>query len=215
MSTSDSRYFQLALLWLRDREKFARYAALVAPVVRPYGGALACQFLPTSVYAEGMECPDVANLVYYESRAAYEAFTLDPAFREIVHLRSESIVMASVEGALAGTFAAGDRPEQRIYVLELARLGPDRQQAYRAYEDEAEPVMKRYGYQVNCVMRPTGSSGLSFTPDLVKIASFTSVADLQRMHEDPAHSRIEKVLYPEAVAESVWLVANAAPRTAA
>jgi uncharacterized protein (DUF1330 family) len=215
MSTSDSRYYQLALLWLRDRPKFGRYVELVAPIVRPYGAGLACQFLPTTIYAEGMERPDVVNLVYYESHAAYNAFTRDPAFKEIVHLRSESIAMASVEGLLAGTFAAGGGPEQRLYMIELARLGRGGREAYQAYENEAEPVMKRYGYQVNCVMRPNGSSGLSFSPDLVKIASFTSAADLERMHEDPAHSRIEKVLYPEAVAESVWLVANAAPRTAA
>jgi uncharacterized protein (DUF1330 family) len=215
MSTSDSRYFQLALLWLRDREKFARYASLVAPIVRPYGAGLACQFLPTTIYAEGMDRPDVVNLVYYESQAAYHEFMRDPAFKQIVHLRSESIAMASVEGSLAGTFAAGARPEQRLYVLELARLGRGGQHGYEAYENEAEPVMTRYSYEVNGMLRPDGSSGLSFTPDVVKIASFTSAADLERMHEDPAHSRIENVLYPEAVAESVWLVANAAPRTSA
>jgi uncharacterized protein (DUF1330 family) len=215
MSTSDSRYYQLALLWLRDREKFARYGALVAPIVRLYGGGLARQFLPTSIYAEGVERPDVVNLVYYDSQAAYEAFTRDPAFEQIVHLRSESIAMASVQGALAGTFTAGATPEQRLYVIELARLGGAGQRAYQAYENEAEPLMKRYGYQVNCVMHPNASSGLTFSPDLLKIASFSAAADLARMHEDPGHSRIEKVLYPEAVAESLWLMANAAPRTAA
>lgn len=211
----DLRYFQLALLWIRDAATFARYAELVTPIVKPYGAGLERQFRPATIYAQGMELPGVINLVYYDSRAAYRAFTEDPAFKAIVHLRTESITMASVEGTTIRIGAPQPQGAQRHWLIELARFGAGGVEAYQAYEREAEPVMERYGYAVDRVFQPDSHGGLPFAPDLVKVASFESAAGMERMHQDPAHARIEHDLYPAAVADSVWIVANAAPRSVA
>lgn len=212
---ADQRYFQLALLWIRDAATFARYGELVAPIVKPYGAGLEGQFRPQTIYAQGMERPGVINLVYYESRGAYRAFTEDPAFKEVVHLRSASIDMASVEGS--STRVGSPRPDAalRLWLIELARYGAGGIEAYQAYEREAEPVMERYGYAVDRVLHPETHGGLPFAPDVVKVASFESAAGMERMHQDPAHSRIEHELYPAAVADSIWIVASMAPRSVA
>lgn len=212
---ADQRYFQLALLWIRDAATFARYGELVTPIVKPYGAGLEAQFRPQTIYAQGMQRPGMINLVYYESRGAYRSFVGDPAFKAIVHLRSESIDMASVEGP--STRVGSPRPDagQRLWLVELARFGAGGIEAYHAYEREAEPVMERYGYAVDRVLHPESHGGLPFAPDVVKVASFESAAGMERMHQDPAHSRIEHEIYPGAVVDSIWIVASKAPRSAA
>jgi DNA-binding transcriptional LysR family regulator len=130
-------------------------------------------------------------------------------FRAIEHLRTESIAMAALGGLpVGGEVASGDASE-RLYVLELARLGPHGIQGYRAYEQHAEPVMRRFGYHVERVLAADAVTGLPFAPDLAKIAYFDRRDGMDRLHQDPAHELIERELYPAAVAESIWVVARA------
>lgn len=207
----ESPLYQLVLLWLRDAPRFETYCELAAPVVRPYGGALDLQVLPTAIYADGLERPDVVNLVHYASRVAYRDFLRDQRFLDIVHLRSSSVSMISVEGE---SIREGDVPApgaDAVYLVEIARFGSAGALAYRKYEEEAEPVFARYGYRVGRVLRPESSAGLAFTPDIVKVAYFDSAEGLARLHADPAHGRLEGELYPAAVDASVWLVGSSAP----
>src|SRR5262245_5546352 len=83
-----SRYYQVVFIWMKDPVTFGRYAALVEPVVRPYGGGLERRLIPNAIYAEGMPKPDIVNIVFCDSRAAFAAFEQDPEFAKIVHLRS-------------------------------------------------------------------------------------------------------------------------------
>jgi hypothetical protein len=48
-------YYHLWLIWLRDREMFARYQAAVAPVAARYGG-VERSLAPFEVYGEGWRC---------------------------------------------------------------------------------------------------------------------------------------------------------------
>jgi uncharacterized protein (DUF1330 family) len=202
------RYYQLVFLWIEDREKFARYVELVTPVVAPHGGRLDRQITPTSFVGEGIQRPHVVNLVSSPSREAFDAFHRDEGFRRVVHLRSESTRMASAQGkSLRGEAQPGDA-QRRLYLVELARLADGGEAAYRAYEAEAEPVMARYGYRVERVFVPDSASGLPFTPDIVKVASFEDVDAIDRMHGDPMHRRIEQELYPRAVRESLWVIGS-------
>src|SRR6266516_818755 len=89
-----SRYYQVVFIWMKDPVTFGRYAALLDPVVRPYGGGLERRLVPDASYAEGRRKPAIINIVCYDSRAAFAAFEKDPDFAQIVHLRSESIDMA-------------------------------------------------------------------------------------------------------------------------
>jgi len=204
-----TRYYQIVLIQLKDPPKFAQYIEQMAPVVRRYGGALERALVPETVYAQGIFKPDTINVVHYDSREAYKAFNADPEFQAIEHLRAESIAMAGLGGLpVRGDVVSGNASE-RLYVLELARLGPGGIQSYHAYEEQAEPVMRRFGYHVERVLAPDAVMGLPFTPDLAKVAYFDGLDGMDRLHKDPAHERIEKELYPEAVAESIWVVARA------
>jgi uncharacterized protein (DUF1330 family) len=205
-SSDTDFYYQLVLLWLEDAARFETYCHLLHPVVESYGGALDVQLRPNAIHAAGLERPDVVNFVHYSSRAAYGEFLADQRFRDIVHLRSTSTRTMSVEGT-ASKRARG-RPAERgaLHVVEIARFGPRGISAYRQYEEEAEPVMARYGYQVVHELHPDSASGFGFAPDIVKVAYFDSQENIDRLNGDPAHSRIETELYPAAVAESVWII---------
>ncbi|HJZ47303.1 MAG TPA: DUF1330 domain-containing protein, partial [Roseiflexaceae bacterium] len=167
-----SRYYQVVFIWMKDPVTFGRYAALLEPVVRPYGGGLERRLVPDAIYAEGMPKPDIVNSVFYDSRAAFAAFEQDPEFAKIVHLRSESIDVAAVAGLPAGGEVTQTDVGSRLYLVELARFGPQGAKGYQNYEEQAEPLMRRYGYHVERRLAPDSASGFPFQPDLVKVAYF-------------------------------------------
>jgi len=210
---ADSRYYQVVFIWLKDPVMFERYIKLLEPVVRPYGGALERQLAPDTIYAESMSKPDIVNVVFYDSPAAFEAFDRDPEFQQIVQLRSESIDMVAVGGlSIAGT-PTKEQLDQRLYLVELARFGPNGAQGYQQYEAQAELVMGRYGYHIERRLAPDSVSSLPFQPDLVKVAYFDQLDGLERFHHDPAHEWIENQLYSAAVEQSIWVVARVHPAT--
>jgi uncharacterized protein (DUF1330 family) len=200
------RYHQLVFLWFTDHEKFGRYVELVAPTVKLYGGRLDRQIAPESFVGEGLEQPDVVNLVSSPSRERFDAFHADEGFQRIVHLRSESTRMASVQGTFIRGEPGRSDPKARLYLVELALFGAHGEAAYRAYEAEAEPVMARYGYHVERELRPVQATGFPFSPDVVKVAFLDEPGAMDRMHGDPMHERLEKELYPGATKQSIWIV---------
>jgi uncharacterized protein (DUF1330 family) len=205
-TTEPDRYYQLVLLWLKDPPTFHKYCGLLAPVVELYGAGLERQITPANIFGGELERPDLVNFVYYASRAAFTAFHRDEQFQKIVHLRTESTSLASVEGTTIRAEPAEGDASKRLYLIEIARFGPGGPDAYRAYEAEAEPIMKRYGYHVQRVLRAESAHGFPFTPDLVKVAYFEGPDGMDRMHGDPAHGRIENILYPAATSASVWII---------
>lgn len=205
-TNDDDRYFQLVFLWLTDRPKFARYVEQITPFAVQYGARLDRQVKADTFVAEGLDSPDVVNLVSSPDREAFDAFHRDEGFQKVVHLRSESTRMASAQGRSSrGEVARGDA-KGRLYLVELATYGDGGEAAYRAYEAEAEPVMARYGYHVERVFRPDQASGFPFVPDVVKVAYFDAADGMERMHGDPMHAKLENELYPKAVKTSVWVL---------
>ena len=211
---TSGRYYQVVFIWMKDPVTFGRYAALVEPVVRPYGGGLERRLVPDAIYAEGMAKPDIVNIVFCDSRAAFAAFQQDVEFAKIVHLRSESIDMASVAGVPTDGEVTQTNVAERLYLVEVVRFGPLGAKGYQDYEDQAEPVMRRYGYHVERRLTPDSASGFPFQPDLVKVAYFDSPDGMERFHTDPVHPRIENELYPAAVQQSIWVVGRVHPNHA-
>jgi uncharacterized protein (DUF1330 family) len=213
--SNDSRrpYYQLVLIQVHDADKFRRYLELMRPIVVRYGGSLERMLAPDVIHAEAMPRPDIVNVVYYDDKAAFQAFNRDPAFREIEHLRCESIEMRMVNGVpMSGEIAPGDANE-RLYLVEVARYGARGVEGYREYEAEAGPVMARYGYHVERVLAPDAAVGFPFEPTIVKVAYFDRASGMDRLHQDPAHERMERELYPAAVSQSVWLIGRVHPST--
>src|SRR4051812_23929948 len=129
----NARYYQVVFIWLKDPAKFAQYVELVRPVVGRYGGGLERMLTPDTVYGEAIRRPDVINVVYYDDKAAFAAFHADPEFQRIVHLRTESIEMMSVQGQpVAGTVTNTDL-EKRRYLLEFVRYGTLGAEGYARY----------------------------------------------------------------------------------
>jgi uncharacterized protein (DUF1330 family) len=210
-SSATSRYYQVVFIWMKDPVKFGRYRELLGPVVQRYGGGLERMLAPDTIYADGMRKPDIVNIVFYEDSDAFAAFTEDPEFANIVHLRSESIDMVSVAGVPTGGTVTQEELGKRVYLVELARFGPLGANGYQHYQAQAELVMSPYGYHAERRLAPDRVSGLSFKPDLVKVAYFDSPDGMEQFHADAAHDRIENQLYSAAVQQSIWVVGRVHP----
>lgn len=203
-----SRVYSVYLIWIRDREKWDRYRELVAPIARRYG-AVERSLVPNKVYFEGHTAPDLVNVVYSDSGAQLDNLAKDPAFQRIVHLRSESVDMMSVHADAIGGAVSNAAIERRAYLLEIAQFGPEGAAGYQRYESESEPVLRRYGYHVERVLRVhERSPGFAFEPQLVKVAYFEEADGMAKMEADAEHARIE-ALYPLAVKASIWIFASA------
>jgi uncharacterized protein (DUF1330 family) len=210
-----TRYYQVVLIWLKDPPKFARYGELLRPIAHRYGADLELMIAPRAIHGADMQPPDVVNVVYYDHPGGAAALASDPEFAKIVHLRTESIDMVAVGGrADRGSSTTAEDPSRVTYVVELARFGPDGGDGYRRYEMGAEPIMSRYGYGVERRIAVDSSAGLPFVPDVAKVAYFEADG-MDRLHRDPSHERIERELYPRAVADSVWVVGSVHPAMAA
>jgi uncharacterized protein (DUF1330 family) len=194
-----NRYYQVVLISLKDVSTFQRYGELLAPIVTRYGGARERLIRPDAVFGEGVAKPDLVNVVYYDSREAFTAFTKDPAFREIVHLRSQSIDMIAIDGPPAGGSVSDEGLASRTYLVEMARYGDGGAAAYHAYEAEAAALYERHGYHVERVLAVEAAAGLDFRPDVVKIAYFDQADGMQRMHADPGHAAVRVAHGPRRV----------------
>jgi uncharacterized protein (DUF1330 family) len=203
------RYYQLVFITVSDAQKFAQYLELLRPVVTPYGGALERMLAPETVYGDAMPKPEIVNIVYYDDERAFEAFKADPEFRKIEHLRAESIHMSVLGGRAIGGVVSETHLAERIYLVEVARY---RQgvEGYLRYAEEASAFVGRFGYHTERVLRVETAQGFGFEPTLVRIAYFDAADGFERMQEDPAHERFDK-LYADATSDSVWLSARVHP----
>jgi len=207
--TSSQRYYQVVLIWLKDPPKFQRYLELAAPIVGRYGGALERMITPESVYPQSVPKPTIVNVVYYDDRNAFAQLANDPDFQRIVHLRTESVDMAAVNGAaLDGELVDTAGVGQRHYLVELAQFGVGGMAAYRDYEHESLPVLAEYGHRLERVIRADSASGLSFQPDVAKVTYFSDGDAMARLHADPRHEALERS-YPAATGDSLWIFGRA------
>lgn len=207
--TPTGPYHQLVLIWLRDAPTFRSYQEQVQAIAARYG-ALDQMFAPQSLYPEGLSKPDILNLVHYNGYADVSALQADPDFQRVLPMRTASIDMASVSG---WSEWADERPNantERLYLIEIARLGAGGRAAYDRYNARAREAMAAYGYHVERRLRADQAAGLPFEPDVVQIAYFDDPAGMDAFHRDPAHAELERS-YGEVVAESVWILGAVHP----
>jgi uncharacterized protein (DUF1330 family) len=211
-SAHSARYYQVVFLWIKDGTKFTRYLELVRPIVERYGGALERMLIPETIHGDGVAKPDIVNVVFYSDREAFHRLSRDPDFQPLLAMRAEAIDMMSVEGVgSAGEVEDGDLAG-RAYSVELAQFGSRGSAGHAAYVNEAEPVMRRFGYHVELTLQPETSTGFPFAPDIVNVTYFETVDALARLHADPSHARLEG-LYSASVSRSVWAIGRVHPAT--
>jgi hypothetical protein len=185
----------------------------MAPIVTKYGGNGDRSFIPSTIWADGVDLPHVINLVHYDTKDAYENFKIDPEFLAIEHLRSESTKIISFEGYLRGQPMPKITTElsDREYNIEIVTYKNGSSELYRKYEAEGEAKMKPYGFNVEFVLDVEPKSNSHNAPDIVKISYFNSVVEKQNFEKDPSHQLVEKILYPAAIGKVIWIAAKILP----
>lgn len=203
----NDKYYQLVLLWITDPVKFQEYLQKMAPVVTRYGGAADRSFQPSAIWAEGMELPQVVNLVHYDSKEAYQDFNDDPDFKQIEHLRSESTKIISYEGYLRLANPSGRRLNDREYNIEILSYKNGSPAAYSKYELEGEGKMREYGFDVEFILDIESKPSEQKKPNMAKVSYFNDARCKMNFERDPAHKDIE-ALYPSTIDSVIWISAK-------
>jgi hypothetical protein len=202
-------YHQLVFIWVRGPAVFAEYLRELPPIVARYGGAADLSLRPTTIWADGLDLPDIVNLVHYADRDAYQRFNTDPDFIRIEPLRAASVDLLTYEGYLTTADPSPAGTPERFYTVELATYRDGTGAAYRTYEERGENRMREYGYHIEYALAAETTPAGRPRPDLIKISSFRDEAARAAFEADPVHSEIEEKLYPAAVDHVVWLNAHA------
>lgn len=209
MTDDRRRYHQLVFIWVRDQATFAKYLRELPPIVGRYGGAADLSLRPTAVRADGLALPDIVNLVHYTDKQAFARFGADPEFREIEPLRAGSVDLMTFEGYMRPGDPSPTGQPGRVYNVELATYRDGTGEAYRAYEERGEAVMRRYGYRVEYILDAQTAPAGRPRPDLIKVSSFPDEAAKAAFEADPADAEVAQKLYPVATDHVLWLTGQA------
>ncbi len=210
---AEAKYYQVVMIWLKDPAKFQEYGQKMAPIVSKYGGNGERILTPIESFYGGktgqdLSKPDMVNIVFYDSKEAYEDFENDPEFRKIEHLRSESIKMVAIGGKVTGGELKSGNVSQRLYMIEVGYFN-DNGKNYKAYEKASKGFNKRLGLNKERVLIPDQVWGEIEMPDLVTIKYIDDAANKAKMEADPDHERIE-TLYGKAMKDLIWIEGKAA-----
>ena len=213
-SKKDDKYYQVVMIWVKDPAKFQKYGELMGPIVSKYGGRGERILTPVSTFYGGetgksLSQPHMVNIVYYDSKEAYEKFEKDPEFLKIKSMRDESIEMAGIGGtSLAGELIKGG-VEDRLYMIEFAYYSDKKGSAYKKYEQGSQGFSQRLGLKKERVLKPDNSFGNIDMPDMVTVKYLEKESDKPNMEKDQDHSKVEE-LYGAAIRDLIWIEGKAA-----
>jgi uncharacterized protein (DUF1330 family) len=84
-----------------------------------------------------------------------------------------------------------DVDEQKTYVFALVYIKPDKEQLFKAYQEEAGPLIRKHGGRMERVIKPvTLMRGQMELPDEIHVASFDSTDGFRAFGEDPEVHKI-------------------------
>ncbi len=208
----DKQYYQVVMIWMKDPAKFQDYAGKMGPIVAKYGGNGERIISPVkSIYAgnAGIKQPDMINIVYYDSKEAYEKFENDPEFQKIKHLRTESIDMAGIGGfATEGEIKSGAVAD-RLYMLEFAYFKDGNSRAYNSYKKKSKSFYEKHGLFTERVFKPVDVFGNIEMPDRVSVLYHDRETRKEELQNDPRHKEIED-LYAKSISDLIWIEGKAA-----
>lgn len=210
----DEKYYQVVMIWVKDPAKFQEYGEKMGPIVSKYGGMGERILSPVSSFyggetGKGLSQPHMVNIVFYDSKEAYEQFENDPDFLKIKHLRDASIDMAGIGGtALGGELIKGG-VNDRLYMIEFAYYSDQNGSAYKKYEKASKGFGKRNGLNKERILKPDVAFGSIAKPDLVNIKYIDKESDKPMMEKDKDHPNVEK-LYGAAIKDLIWIEGKAA-----
>lgn len=208
------KYFQVVMIWIKDPVKFQDYGQKVGPIVAKYGGNAERIISPVESFyggntAKEFEAPHMVNIVYYDSKEAYEDFEKDPEFLKIKHLRTESVEMAGIGGTVLGGELSLQEVANRLYMIEFAYYSDQDGKKYEKYERKARAFSERSGLHKERILHPDTKFGNIELPDLVSIKYIEQAEQKAEMEKDKDHPKVEK-LYGEAIRDLIWIEGKAA-----
>ncbi len=208
------RYYQVVMIWVKDPQKFQEYSEKMAPIVTKYGGAGERIITPVSTFyggstGESLDQPHMVNIVYYDSKEAYERFVNDPDFKKIVHLRDQSIEMVGIGGTAVGGELKGGDASKRLYMLEFAYFKDGNGDNYKKYTKASKGFNKRFDMNSERILQPDDVFGDIEMPDRVTIKYLGDGSKRAAMESDVDHEKVER-LYGEAIRDLVWVEGKAA-----
>ena len=205
------KFHELVLIWIKDPIIFQQYAEQVTPIVKKYGGELDKMFAPTGIWAEGVEQPDLINLVHYRSREDYQRFLKDPDFLKIKALRDQGIRMMAFQGNMTLENPTMTGAQDRMYNVELVNYKGGDPKAYHEYMKRGEGKMSEYGFQTEYLMEVVSHDAPLIKPDIAKVSYFESQEGMKGFESDPMHKVIEEELYPAAIDQVIWITGKIHP----
>lgn len=204
-------YYQLSLVWPKDRAKQARYDEAMRGVIATHGGSYERIFVVERVIAEGVAQPEAVYLARFPTRQAFIAYQHDEWLREARLLFARDLPSVSV---LEGCSIYHSPPRwdlvERQYLIEIVRLGLGGLAVYQQYEQNVAPVMTRHGHSVERVLQTEYSSGLPFRANLVKIACFDKANGFARLQADAEFASSGRSMYRSVTRNSIWIVGRLA-----
>jgi uncharacterized protein (DUF1330 family) len=182
-------------LWFRPdggAEQYAEYGAAVQPIMVDVGAELLFPFLPVQRSLEGGLDPDVVAFVRYPSQAAFDEMWRSDAYQRIAHLRTDAVneailtrcVMDPSDSQSPGPLASG------IAVLNCLWFNDGGRATYDAYLAAAAPLVQAVGgHFVAPRLLPEQSLGSDFTPDLMFLGHYPSLAALSALVDSEDYKR--------------------------
>ena len=77
------RQYFVELAWFKKAKKYEKYTAAADPVREAHGFKLERSFRPEVVEHGEIDLPGIANVVYHDTAALYEAYQADPAYAKL------------------------------------------------------------------------------------------------------------------------------------
>lgn len=207
------KYYQVVLVWVKDPQKYQEYVQKLGPVVSKYGSQAERIVSPVSTFfavkkADELSKPDMVNIVYYESKAAYQKFENDPEFLALKDLRAEAIDIAGIDGeAIDNAPVLSGGVEDRLYMIEF--LNYKNKKTYEDYLVKTKDYYKRHQLITERAFKVDRSFGNIERPHVVNIKYLKKASKRPEMESDKEHAQVEK-LYGEMLTDLIWIEGKAA-----
>jgi uncharacterized protein (DUF1330 family) len=210
LATSVSQYYQLNLIWPKDRDKSRSYQQQTEPILASHGGSCVREYRAESILSFGIEKPDAVCLLCFPSMQAFVQYQHDDRLQRLTPLRREAVQVATVEGTSmadgANNWDVNDRPR----LIEIASFGSGGIESYRKYEAAVAPLLERYRVLLERSLNPEYTNGLPFRADVVKISYSHLQNGISRLLADVDYESTIRDLYRSATRKSMLLIGKEA-----
>jgi len=92
----DEKLYAVRLVWVRDRELFAKYQEQTKPILMRHGVHIERWLVTKEMVGDGMQKPDEIVVSWFEDAAAKDAFESDPEFQKTAEIRDKAVKLVTI-----------------------------------------------------------------------------------------------------------------------